>query len=114
MNRDLAWPVVVIVAVVVFVVGGLIALDKPVEALLALVVAVVVPVLSALTIGELRAVKNNTNGMSTRMQDANDRLVTLLADELKQRRPGADPSREVTDAPGADPSGDDRSDAVSE
>lgn len=100
MNRDLAWPVVAIVIAVLAVVGVLIALDKPVETLVALIAAVVVPVLSALTIGELRAVKQNTNGMSTRMQDTNDRLIGLLGDQLHQRTGGT--AKEGPDAEGAD------------
>jgi hypothetical protein len=93
-DRGMAWPVVTIVAIVTLVTGGLIAFDKDATTLLVLVSAVVVPVLAAFGISELRTLKSNTNGMSTRMQNTNDQLVALLAKQLNRSdttRPGDEP-----------------------
>lgn len=89
MDKGMAWPVVTIVGIVTLVTGGLIAFDKDATTLLVLVSAVVVPVLAAFGISELRTLKSNTNGNVSRLQDANDQLIQLLA---KQLDPKADPT----------------------
>lgn len=87
MDKSMAWPVVSIVGMVTLVTGGLIAFDKDVTTLLVLVSVVVVPVLAAFGISELRTLKGNTNGNVTRLQDANDQLVQLLARQLDTKMP---------------------------
>lgn len=91
----MAWPVVVIVGIVTVVTGGLIAFDKDATTLLVLVSAVVVPVLAAFGISELRTLKSNTNGNVSRLQDANDQLIQLLAQQLGTKpEPPAEPPPE--------------------
>jgi hypothetical protein len=80
----MAWPVVAVVSIVTVVTGTLIFFDKDATTLLVLVSAVVVPVLAAFGISELRTLKSNTNGMSTRTQDTNDKLVDLLSQQLNR------------------------------
>lgn len=74
-NRSTAWPIAFIVSVVIVVVGGLILADKDISAIMLLISAIVVPVLAAWGVNEVRALKANTNGNYTRMQDTNDKLV---------------------------------------
>lgn len=98
MDKSMAWPVVTVVAIVTLVTGGLIAFDKDATTLLVLVSAVVVPVLAAFGISELRTLKSNTNGNVSRLQDANQQLVELLAKQLTA--PKVDPP---TDPPPEEP-----------
>lgn len=74
-DKSTAWPIAFIVSVVILVVGGLILADKDISQVMLLISAIVIPVLTAWGVHEVRALKSNTNGNYTRMQDTNDKLV---------------------------------------
>lgn len=74
-DKSTAWPIALIVSVVIMVVGGLILADKDISQIMLLISAIVIPVLTAWGVHEVRALKANTNGNYTRMQDTNDKLV---------------------------------------
>jgi protein-S-isoprenylcysteine O-methyltransferase Ste14 len=74
-DKSTAWPIAFIVSVVILVVGGLILADKDISNIMLLISAIVIPVLTAWGVHEVRALKANTNGNYTRMQNTNDKLV---------------------------------------
>lgn len=90
-DKSTAWPIALIVSVVILVVGGLILADKDISSVMLLVSAIVIPILTAWGVHEVRALKANTNGNYTRMQDTNDKLIQHILgmkhDETQDKSP---------------------------
>lgn len=80
-DKSTAWPIAFIVSVVILVVGGLILADKDISNIMLLISAIVIPVLTAWGVHEVRALKSNTNGNYSRLQDANEKLMAHIMGE---------------------------------
>lgn len=69
--KSLSWPLAAVAMMAMAVIGTLAILDKDVN----VVSNVIILLLITLGIGELREIRNNTNGNNNRLMDTNDKLL---------------------------------------